>query len=88
VSLNDVLVFGGADVVAGLYFETAGQSVDPNSSIRQMVVNGDAQDTIQLSDATNWTMTGTVAIGDASYRVLAQGLAQLLVEDKVKIVAV
>jgi hypothetical protein len=62
--------------------------VDPNSSIRQMVVNGDAQDTIQLSDATNWTMTGTVAIGDASYRVLAQGLAQLLVEDKVKIVAV
>jgi hypothetical protein len=88
VSLNDVLVFGGTDVVAGLYLETTGQFVDSKPSIRQMVVSGDAEDTIQLSDATNWTMTGTAAIGDASYRVLTQGLAQLLVEDKVKIVAV
>ncbi|NBT79880.1 MAG: hypothetical protein EBT04_15855, partial [Betaproteobacteria bacterium] len=70
VSLNDVLVFGGSDVAAGLYLETTGQSVGSRSSIRQMVVSGDAQDTIQLSDATNWTMTGTAAIGDASYRVL------------------
>jgi hypothetical protein len=33
-------------------------------------------------------MSGTTTIGDASYRVLTQGMAQLLIEDKVKIVAV
>jgi hypothetical protein len=33
-------------------------------------------------------MTGTAMIGESTYRVLTQGLAQLLVEDKVKIVAV
>jgi len=41
-----------------------------------------------LSDAANWTMSGTAIIGDASYRVLTQGMAQLLIEDKVKIVTV
>jgi hypothetical protein len=46
------------------------------------------QDTIQLADAANWAMAGTAVIGDASYRILTQGLAQLVVEDKVKIVAV
>jgi hypothetical protein len=53
-----------------------------------MWVSGDSQDTVQLADASAWTMTGTTMIGDASYKVLTQGLAQLLVEDKVKIVAV
>jgi hypothetical protein len=53
-----------------------------------MWVNGDAQDTVQLADAASWTMAGTAVIGDASYRVLTQGLAQLLVEDKVKVVTV
>jgi hypothetical protein len=88
VSLNDVLAFGEADVAVGLGVGAAGQSIENVPQGRQMWVNGDAQDTVQLADAAGWTMTGTTVIGDASYRVLTQGLAQLLVEDKVKIVAV
>ena len=88
VSVADVLVFGEVDVVAGLRLGTAGQSGELQPLSRQMVVSGEAQDAIQLADAANWTMAGTAVIGDASYRVLTQGLAQLLVEDKVKIVAV
>ena len=88
VSLDDVLAFGETDVVAGLNVETVGQSDAATPIGRQMVGSGDAQDTVQLADAANWTMAGTVVIGDASYRILTQGLAQLLVEDKVKIVAV
>jgi hypothetical protein len=88
LALGDVLSFGDTDVVTGLHLGTAGQSRDGSASSRQMVVSGDVQDTIQLADAANWTMAGTAVIGDASYRVLTQGLAQLLVEDKVKIVAV
>jgi hypothetical protein len=88
VALNDVLIFGGTDVVAGPRLETAGQAGHVGALSRQIVVSGDLQDTIQLADAANWTMTGTAVIGDASYRILTQGLAQLLVEDKVKIVAV
>jgi hypothetical protein len=92
VSLNDVLAFGEAeaeaDVAVGLGVGAAGQSIENVPQGRQMWVSGDAQDTVQLADAASWTMTGTAVIGDASYRVLTQGLAQLLVEDKVKIVAV
>ena len=88
VSVSDVLVFGETDVVAGLHFSPVGQSSESQSSNRQMVVSGEAQDVIQLADAANWTMAGTAVIGDASYRILTQGQAQLLVEDKVKIVAV
>jgi hypothetical protein len=88
VSLGDVLAFGDSDVVPGLNLGTVGQDAAASPSNRQMVVSGDAQDTIELADAANWTMAGTAVIGDASYRVLTQGLAQLLVEDKVKIVAV
>jgi hypothetical protein len=82
VSLSDVLSFGDTSVVAGLDVGSG------SSSPKQMVVSGEAQDTVQLSDAGNWTMSGTTTIGDASYRVLTQGMAQLLIEDKVKIVAV
>jgi hypothetical protein len=53
-----------------------------------MWVSGDSQDTVQLADAAGWMMAGTTVVGDASYRVLTQGLAQLLIEDKVRIVAV
>jgi len=81
VSLDDVLSFGDTSVVAGL--DTAA-----HGSAKQMVVSGEAQDTVQLADAGNWTMSGTTMIGDASYRVLTQGMAQLLIEDKVKIVTV
>ena len=88
VSVADVLVFGEADVVAGLHLGTTDQFSEFQPPNRQMVVSGDAQDAIQLADAANWTMAGTAVIGDASYRILTQGLAQLLVEDKVKIVAV
>ena len=88
VSLNDVLVFGEADVAAGLPVGSAGQSIGNGPQSRQMLVNGDVQDTVQLADAAGWTMAGTAIIGNASYKVLSQGLAQLLVEDKVKIVAV
>jgi len=41
-----------------------------------------------LSDAAAWQMSGSALMGDASYRVLTQGTAQLFIEDKVKIVAV
>jgi hypothetical protein len=88
LSVEDVLVFGEVDVVAGLHLGTAGQSNELQPLSRQMVVSGEAQDAIHLSDAANWTMAGTAMIGDASYRILTQGQAQLLVEDKVKIVAV
>jgi hypothetical protein len=88
VSLEDVLVFGETDAAGGLQIGTAGQSAIQSATGRQMWVSGDSQDTVQLADASAWTMTGTTLIGDASYRVLTQGLAQLLVEDKVKIVAV
>jgi hypothetical protein len=81
VSLTDVLSFGDTAVVAGL-------DVGGHGAARQMVVSGEAQDTVQLSDAGNWTLAGTTLIGDASYRVLTQGMAQLLIEDKVKIVTV
>jgi hypothetical protein len=53
-----------------------------------MVVSGEAQDTVQLADAASWALAGHTSIGDASYRVLVQGSAQLLIEDKVKIVTV
>jgi hypothetical protein len=82
VSLADVLSFGAADLplegVAGL---NAGQAT-------RMVISGNATDTVQLSDAAAWQMSGSTWVGDASYRVLTQGTAQLLIEDKVKIVAV
>jgi len=81
VSLGDVLSFGDTSVVAGL-------DAGAHGPAKQMVVSGEAQDTVQLSDAGNWTMSGTAMIGDASYRVLTQGMAQLLIEDKVKIVTV
>jgi hypothetical protein len=74
------LSFGDYNVVAGISVESAGA--------KQMVVSGDANDIVHLSDASGWTMAGTTLIGDASYRVLTQGMAQLLIEDKVKIVAV
>jgi hypothetical protein len=81
VSLGDVLSFGDTSVVAGL-------DAGAHGPAKQMVVSGEAQDTVQLSDAGNWTMSGTTMIGDASYRILTQGMAQLLIEDKVKIVMV
>jgi hypothetical protein len=81
VSLGDVLSFGDSSLVAGLDSQSSGDA-------KQMIVSGDAQDTVQLADAANWTMSGTTMIGDASYRVLTQGMAQLLIEDKVKIVTV
>jgi hypothetical protein len=81
VSIGDVLSFGDTSVVAGLDLGTHGAA-------KQMVVSGEALDTVQLADAGNWTMSGTTMIGDASYRVLTQGMAQLLIEDKVKIVTV
>jgi len=81
LSLGDVLSFGDTSVIAGL-------NTGAHGPAKQMVVSGEAQDTVQLSDAGNWTMSGTTMIGDASYRVLTQGMAQLLIEDKVKIVMV
>jgi len=81
VALNDVLSFGDSSLVSGL-------DSQPTGDAKQMIVSGEAQDTVQLADAANWTMSGTTMIGDASYRVLTQGLAQLLIEDKVKIVTV
>jgi hypothetical protein len=82
VALDDVLSFGDTSVVAGLDVGST------SGSAKQMVVSGEAQDTVQLADAGNWTMSGTTMIGDAAYRVLTQGMAQLLIEDKVKIVTV
>jgi hypothetical protein len=78
VSLNDVLSFGDTEVIPGL----------GASGSKQMVVSGEAQDTVQLADAASWALAGHTSIGDASYRVLVQGSAQLLIEDKVKIVTV
>jgi hypothetical protein len=88
VTLSDVLSFGDTHAVVGLPAGAAGQSADGTFSTRQMVISGDIQDSIQLADAANWAMAGTTLIGGSTYRVLTQGLAQLLVEDKVKIVAV
>jgi len=88
VTLSDVLSFGDTHAVVGLPAGAAGQSADGTFSTRQMVISGDSQDSIQLADAANWAMAGTTLIGGSTYRVLTQGLAQLLVEDKVKIVAV
>jgi hypothetical protein len=87
VSLNDVLVFGEAEVSGGLG-GSAIQSMGNGPQSRKMWVNGDAQDTVQLAEAAGWAMAGTTVVGDASYRVLTQGLAQLMIEDKVRIVAV
>jgi len=78
VSLKDVLSFGDTEVIPGL----------GASGAKQMVVSGEAQDTVQLADAASWALAGHTTIGDASYRVLVQGSAQLLIEDKVKIVTV
>ena len=99
VSLADVLSFGAADLplegMAGLGIgqTTDGQTTDQaiGQATRQptrMVISGYATDTVQLSDAAAWQMSGSTWVGDASYRVLTQGTAQLLIEDKVKIVAV
>jgi hypothetical protein len=81
VALADVLSFGDTASVLGL-------DVGSTNGAKQMIVSGESQDTVQLADAGNWTMSGTTVIGDASYRVLTQGMAQLLIEDKVKIVTV
>jgi hypothetical protein len=88
VSLNDVLAFGEADVAGGLGVGAVGQSIENGPQSRRMWVSGDSQDTVQLADSVSWTMTDTTIFGDASYKVLTQGLAQLLVEDKVKIVSI
>jgi len=90
VSLADVLSFGAADLplegVAGLGIgQTTGQAIGQPT---RMVISGNATDTVQLSDAAAWQMSGSTWVGDASYRVLTQGTAQLLIEDKVRIVAV
>jgi len=81
LSLSDVLSFGDNSVVSGI-------DGGDHSAGKQMLVSGEANDSVHLSDAANWTMSGTAIIGDASYRVLTQGMAQLLIEDKVKIVTV
>jgi len=102
VSVADVLSFGSVDLplegVAGLGIgqttgqvigqmigETSGQAIGQTT---RMVISGNATDTVQLSDAAAWQVSGSAWVGDASYRVLTQGVAQLLIEDKVKIVAV
>jgi hypothetical protein len=86
ISVADVLSFGTADLplegVAGL---GVGQTTDQAT---RMLISGNATDTVQLSDAAAWQLSGSAWVGDASYRVLTQGVAQLLIEDKVKIVAV
>jgi hypothetical protein len=81
VALADVLSFGDTASVPGL-------DAGCTNGAKQMIVSGESQDTVQLADAGSWTMSGTTVIGDASYRVLTQGMAQLLIEDKVKIVTV
>jgi len=90
VSVADVLSFGAVDLplegVAGLGTgQTTGQVIGATT---RMVISGNATDTVQLSDAAAWQVSGSAWVGDASYRVLTQGVAQLLIEDKVKIVAV
>jgi hypothetical protein len=102
VSLADVMSFGAADLplegVAGLGIgQTTDQAIgqatnqptsQPMRQATRMVISGNATDTVQLSDAAAWQVSGSTWVGDASYRVLTQGTAQLLIEDKVKIVAV
>jgi hypothetical protein len=94
VSVADVLSFGTADLplegVAGLGLgQKTGQATgQATHQPTRMVISGNATDTVQLSDAAAWQVSGSAWVGDASYRVLTQGAAQLLIEDKVKIVAV
>ena len=69
--------------------QTTGQAIgQATNQPTRMVISGNATDTVQLSDAAAWQVSGSTWVGDASYRVLTQGTAQLLIEDKVKIVAV
>jgi hypothetical protein len=98
VSMADVLSFGAADLpLEGVAALAAGQPTSqatrqamrqPTLQATRMVISGNATDTVQLSDAAAWQMSGSTWVGEASYRVLTQGTAQLLIEDKVKIVAV
>jgi hypothetical protein len=50
----------------------------------QLMIQGDANDTVKLTDAEHWTRTGTTVVDGASYEVLTDGNAQLLVGVKLQ----
>jgi hypothetical protein len=45
----------------------------------QMMIQGDANDTLKLTDAENWTSSGTTVVDGQTFEVLTDGNAQLLV---------
>jgi hypothetical protein len=44
-----------------------------------MMIQGDANDTLKLTDAENWTSSGTTVVDGETFEVLTDGNAQLLV---------
>ena len=49
----------------------------------QMLIQGDANDTVNLMDASHWHDGGTTVVDDQTYQVLTNGNAQLLIGIKV-----
>jgi len=55
----------------------------------QVVVHGDANDTVQLTNSgSGWTAAGSVTDGAETYMVYVNANAQLLVNDKIHTVIV
>jgi hypothetical protein len=73
VSLHDVLSLGQTDI----------------AGVHHVTINGDASDTVQLSNAgAGWTAAGAVTEGADTYMVYVNANAQLLINDKIHTVIV
>ena len=50
----------------------------------QLLIQGDANDTVKMTDAEHWTNAGTTVVNGETYAVLNDGDAQLLIGVKLR----
>jgi hypothetical protein len=48
-----------------------------------MMIQGDANDTVKLTDASHWHDSGTTVVDGQTYQVLSDGHAQVLIGVKI-----
>jgi hypothetical protein len=92
LALTDLLSFGDTNIVSGLERQSKSESSDGGVNAHpltgSMATGADVIANVQVVESVRLTVADTSAPVDASSHVLKPGLTQLLVEDKLKIVAV
>jgi hypothetical protein len=81
LALTDVLSFGDANIVPGSECQSKSEPPDGGMTARSLTTTGSVE-------SVGLMVADTGAMGDPSSYVLKRGLTQLLVEDKLKIIAV